>query len=251
MKILAVIGSPRKGNTYQTVKKIEQIHMRLAECEYEYLFLKDLDLGRCAGCFVCISQGEEHCPFKDDRDLIIQKIESADGVILACPNYVSNVPWLTKNFIDRFAFIMHRPKYFNRKFMIVITSGSYMGVKDAMRALSLMASGGEIVSRLGVFNSPGMNDNKKKIQEAKIKKSAVKFAKQLNRKPGSRPPFSFLIWFSAFKASSAVNKESFPADYAYYANKDYFVDNRLDIFQKTVITVFTRFFGFLFNRGLI
>lgn len=129
----------------------------------------------------------------DDRDWIIKKIELADGVILASPNYVANVSWLMKNYIDRFAFICHRPRYFNQKFMLLVTSGSYMGVKNAMKALSVVVSGGNIISRLSVFNSPGMNDNKQKIQENKVRKSTEKFAKLLNKKKFRNLHFLFLF----------------------------------------------------------
>lgn len=251
MKILVLIGSPRKANTYNTVQKIEQFHKKISDCEYEYLFLKDINFGICKGCFACISKGEEYCPLKDDRDWIVQKIETADGVILASPNYAANVSWLMKNCIDRFAYTCHRPKYFNQKFMLLITSGSYMGVKNAMKALSIMASGGNIISRLSIFNSPQMNEKKQRIQEDKIKRTAEKFAKLVSKKRTQKPAFSYLIWFSVFKASSTINKNSLPADYRYYKNKDYFIDCNLNSFQKTIIKIFTNFFRFMINRGLV
>jgi multimeric flavodoxin WrbA len=139
------------------------------------LFLKDINFKLCKGCFVCISDGEEKCPLKDDRDLIINKIENSDGIILASPNYVMNVCWLMKNYIDRFAYTMHRPKYFNQYFMILITSGSYMGTKQASNALSLMSSGGKIISKLSIYNSPGMNKNKKEKQEKKLNEKQKDF----------------------------------------------------------------------------
>jgi hypothetical protein len=156
-----------------------------------------------------------------------------------------------KNCIDRFAYTCHRPKYFNQKFMLLITSGSYMGVKNAMKALSIMASGGNIISRLSIFNSPQMNEKKQRIQEDKIKRTAEKFAKLVSKKKSQKPPFSYLIWFSVFKASSTINKNSLPADYQYYKNKDYFIDCKLNSFQRTVIKIFTNFFRFMINRGLV
>ena len=251
MKILVIIGSLRKGNTYHTVQKVEQLHKKISDCEYEYIFLKDINFGLCKGCFTCISKGEEHCTLKDDRDWIIQKIEASDGVILASPNYVSNVSWLMKNYIDRFAYICHRPKYFKQKFMLLVTSGSYMGTKDAMKALSMVVSGGKIISRLTVFNSPGMNEKKQKIQESKIKKVTEKFAKLLSKNKVSKTPFSYLIWFSVFKASSVINKKGLPADYEYYKNIDYFIDCKLNVFQKVGIKIFTNFFRFMINKGLV
>ena len=96
MKILAIISSFRKKNTYKTVKQIERIHQSISHCEYEYLFLKDTNLKTCIGCHLCLTKGERYCPIKDDRDAIIVKIESVDAVILASPNHTMNVNWLMK-----------------------------------------------------------------------------------------------------------------------------------------------------------
>lgn len=233
------------------MKKIEKQHKMSIEVEYEYLFLKDMDFKLCKGCHACISHGEEKCSLKDDRDLIISKIEHSDGVILASPNYVMNVSWLMKNFIDRLAYTLHRPRFFNQHFMILITSGSYMGAKQAMNALSVMSSGGKIVSKLMVFNSPGMNENKRVKRDKKITQAAEKFQKALSKKSDHKPSFGFLIWFSVFKASSAESREYFPADYDFYENKHYFVDYRLNLFQKVVVRLFTGFFTFLVRRGLV
>jgi multimeric flavodoxin WrbA len=251
MKILVIIGSPRKTNTYHIMQRFEQFHKKISDCEYEYLFLKDINLGLCKGCFACISKGEEYCPLKDDRDWIVEKIEASDGVILASPNYAANVSWLMKNCIDRFAYTSHRPRYFNQKFMLLITSGSYMGVKNAMKSLSIMASGGNIISRLSVFNSPQMNEKKRKIQKDKIKKAAEKFAKLMSKNKAQKPPLSYLIWFSVFKASSVKSQQSLPADYEYYKSKNYFIDCKLGSFQRTVIKVFTNFFRFMINKGVV
>jgi len=251
MKILVIIGSLRKKNTYKTVKKIEEYHKEYSDFKYEYLFLKDIDFKQCKGCFVCISHGEDKCPLQDDRDLIINKIESSDGVILASPNYVMNVPWLMKNFIDRFAYTMHRPKFFNQYFMILITSGSYMGTKQASKTLGLMASGGEIITKLTVFNSPGMNEKKTLKQEKVIKKKASTFYKRLSKKTDHRPSFGFLVWFSAFKATSNENKAHLPADYNFYKNKNYFIDVKLNFIQKILVGIFTVLFTTLVRKGFI
>jgi len=145
MKILVIVGRLRKKHTYEAVKKIEEYHKKHSDCEYEYIFIKDINLKQCKGCHICISHGEDRCSLKDDSDLIINKIENSDGVILASPNYAMNVLWIMKNYIDRFAYTMHRPKYFNQYFMILITSGSYQGTKQASKSLGLMASGGKIL----------------------------------------------------------------------------------------------------------
>ena len=45
MKVLAIMGSPRKkGNTYKVTRKIEESMMQLRNVEFEYVFLKDVDI---------------------------------------------------------------------------------------------------------------------------------------------------------------------------------------------------------------
>jgi multimeric flavodoxin WrbA len=251
MKTLVIISSLRKQNTYNTVKQIERIHQDLYPCEYEYLFLNEVNLKTCTGCHLCIVKGEQYCPLKDDRDTIIDKIESADAVILASPNHTLNVNWLMKNYIDRLSYLMHRPKFFNKRFMILITSGSYMGVKEALHALSPIVSGGRIISRFGIMNSPGMNDSKRRKEERKISAEAKKFALNMRKSHKISASLMNMLWFSAFKASSIVYADHFPADLKYYENKNFFTDLRLNFYQKTVIHLFTNIFVFLLKKGIV
>ncbi len=47
-KILTIIGSPRKkGNSYQAAKKLEEMMKVKVDYEFEYLFLKDINLEAC------------------------------------------------------------------------------------------------------------------------------------------------------------------------------------------------------------
>jgi len=83
LKVLAIIGSPReKGNSYKVTQRIEKKMKELGGVEFEYLFLKDVNLEQCQGCFTCISKGEELCPLKDDRDKILEQMLASDGLIL-------------------------------------------------------------------------------------------------------------------------------------------------------------------------
>ncbi|NHJ41305.1 MAG: flavodoxin family protein, partial [Asgard group archaeon] len=235
LKILAIISSPRKKNTYNAIKTIESIHKEKYDCEYEYLFLKKVDLKSCNGCHLCLTKGEAKCPLKDDRDMIIEKIESADGVILASPNHTMNVNWRMKNFIDRFSYLMHRPHYFHQRFMVLITSGSYRGIKEATNSLTHMASGGKVISKIGVMNSPGMNDKKINKQSNKLQKEAKKFVKKIEKPYNYKPSFGHLVWFSAFKVISHVNEKESIADHEYYSNKDFFIEMNLKLGQKFVL----------------
>jgi len=105
LKILVVMGSPRKGNTYRAAQKIEGVMQSLGDVSFEYVMLKDADLAQCRGCFLCLAKGEEHCPIRDDAPAVEQKMHEADGVIFATPVYGMNVSGLMKVFVDRFSYI--------------------------------------------------------------------------------------------------------------------------------------------------
>jgi multimeric flavodoxin WrbA len=56
MKVLAIMGSPRaKGNRYKMVSRIEERMKALGDVEFTYLFLKDVHLELCNGCWQCLS----------------------------------------------------------------------------------------------------------------------------------------------------------------------------------------------------
>lgn len=66
MKILAIIGSPKgKGNSYRVTKEVEEKMKEIEDVNFEYIFLKDIDLQMCRGCFSCVVKGENFCPIKD------------------------------------------------------------------------------------------------------------------------------------------------------------------------------------------
>jgi multimeric flavodoxin WrbA len=96
---------------------------QLGGVEFDYLFLMDADLQPCRGCFACLSKGEQFCPLLDDRESIVQRMLDSDGVILVSPVYVLNVTALMKNFIDRLAYICHRPLFFRQHAMVLSTTG--------------------------------------------------------------------------------------------------------------------------------
>jgi hypothetical protein len=146
---------------------------------------------------------------------------------------------------------MHRPRFFDQRFMILITSGSYMGIKAAIKALSPMASGRKIISRLGVMNSAGMNDSKIRKEEKKVALEARRFALAMQKKHEFKASLLNILWFAAFKATTTVHPEEYPADFEYYQGKQFFVSIKLSILQRSLIKLFTSFFLFLIKREMM
>ena len=91
MKIVAIMGSPHAGNS---LERLELIGEKLGvhdDFDFEIINLKDLDLKTCRGFFVCFVKGDDACPLKNDRRMLLEKIEAADrpifcnaGVFHAC-----------------------------------------------------------------------------------------------------------------------------------------------------------------------
>lgn len=129
MKNILIINGSLRKRIGQTKKVIDLLVSKLSEYNLEVLNLNEISMKPCIGCAVCLDKGEEFCPHKDDRDLVLQKINQADVVVFACPNYVMHVTHLMKNFFDRFAFVYHRPRFFGKVFTSIITQGVYGGGK--------------------------------------------------------------------------------------------------------------------------
>lgn len=220
MKILVIMGSPRKGNTYRAAKRIEETMQSMGNIEFEYLMLKDSNLSQCLGCFICFTKGEDYCPCKDDAPYIEQKMHSADGVIFATPVYGMNVSALMKTFIDRFSYIFHRPRFFDKKALLLSTTGA-LGLKEVLDYLKLVAGiwGFEVSSRVGIVTPPGpISRRKEQENNQKLEKAASLFYNSLQKE--HRPPgLKDILVFRAQKASFGELGQSSPADYAYWKEK--------------------------------
>lgn len=222
VKVLAIMGSPRsKGNTYNVTKMVEERMKHLGDVEFEYAYLKDLDLGMCRGCRLCMDKGEEFCPLKDDRAMLEEKIHGADGVIFASPTYVGNVTGLMKNFIDRFAYVCHRPRFFKNA-MILTTSGGG-GAGFMLMAFSIPPStwGFEVVHKLGVVTHehpekypPEEREAMEKAMNKKVDTAAKKFYGSLQArtlKPGVFSMAQFLYTKPFYKRYEPTS-----VDYRYW-----------------------------------
>lgn len=129
MRVLAIVSSARKkGNTAQVVDLIgEQLQAEATQigqpCEIETVHLAQLNIGVCRGCRVCFNAGEGHCPLDDDVLPLKEKMLATDVWIVASPIYVEDVNGIMKNWIDRLAFVCHRPEFAGKYVYFVTTSG--------------------------------------------------------------------------------------------------------------------------------
>jgi multimeric flavodoxin WrbA len=133
--VLALVGSPRRGNTLAAVEAISRVLKEEEEMDVEFIHLSDSKIGMCRGCFACLKKGIENCPIDDELPDILHRMMMADGIIFASPVYVMSVSGLMKNFFDRLASICHRPIFCDKYAMVVATVGA-IGLSDTLKYMS-------------------------------------------------------------------------------------------------------------------
>jgi multimeric flavodoxin WrbA len=99
MKIVAINGSHRAGKGTASLVELAFEEARAKGLETELIELSRCDIGFCIGCNRCL--GKPECTVQDDMQALYGKMEQADGIILASPNYFANVSARMKNFMDR------------------------------------------------------------------------------------------------------------------------------------------------------
>ncbi|MHB9142375.1 MAG: flavodoxin family protein [Paludibacter sp.] len=237
-KVTVFIGSPRKQATYQAVQEFEKNVKSYAEIDFEYVFLKDYHLEYCTGCKSCFIKGEEHCPSKDDRDLLLEKIQNSDGVIFATPNYSFQISALMKNFLDRLAFIFHRPRFFGKTFTAIVTQGIFGGASIVKYLESVGENLGFHVAKGCCLTTlePISELQQKKISQ-EIKKASIRFYKELTRQTPPTPSFFRLMLFRMSRSSIMAMLDEKYFDYRYFKEKgwfksDYYYDVSLGFIKK-------------------
>ncbi len=232
MKILAIMGSPRKRDSYQITKVFEEKLNAVEKVEFKYLFLKEVNLEYCRGCCVCFAKGEEFCPAKDITLKIRGEMLNSDGVFFVSPVYGHQITALMKNFIDHFAYIFHRPCFFDKVAMVISTTGG-SGLKEVLDSLEGTARGWgfNVAGNLGVI-APAFQHapeyRTKVINEIETLSQNLLDSIKTRKRPS--PTLYDLIFFKAMKCKIAPLKEVYPCDYEYWEqrgwlNKDYYLDN--------------------------
>ncbi len=167
MKILAVCGSPRKGNTEAMLRKILD-GAKEAGAEIELVLLKDKNIKHCDGCNACEASGT--CHVDDDMPGILRKVFDADALVLGTPNYFNNVSGLMKDFIDRINPYWESEKIKGKKAAIVCVGteekGSLEHCRDALLEFAEICEMKVVGTILAQAKKPGeVTQNEKIMQE--------------------------------------------------------------------------------------
>lgn len=104
MKLMAIIGSPRKGgNTELLVDKIIEGFRSTGDVAVEKCFIVDKNIEHCTGCMTCVfpSPGTERCWIDDDMAVLLEGMKASDAFIFGSPNHMRTITAPLLNFLTR------------------------------------------------------------------------------------------------------------------------------------------------------
>ncbi len=244
MKVVVLMGSPRKKDSFGICKQIESnICTSIAGSEsinsqkidFEYMFLKDYNIQDCRGCDLCFVANEELCPCDDELSIILGKLLKADGIIFASPVYAYQVPAPFKKLIDRLSYLFHRQALVAKPALIVVTSngGGHKQVSDYLK-MTASGWGCNIVGSLSVI-SPAYTDGSKYYQKTldRLKKVTNQFEQSIMTTDVKVPSYYSIFMFNCLRSKTFTSK----ADYDYWNDKgwlssEYFYETELSPFKK-------------------
>jgi multimeric flavodoxin WrbA len=222
-KVVAFVGSARKKHTHDAVLQLMRNLQALGDIEYEIVPLGDYRIDMCRGCKLCLDRGEELCPLKDDRDLLVEKMTAADGVVFASPNYSFQVSALMKTFLDRLGFVFHRPRFFGKAFTNIVVQGVYGGSK-IVKYLDFVGSGLGFNTVKGscITTLEPVTDKQQRRNDAALAAQGGRFSRRLAKPAYPSPTLLKLMIFRMSRTSMSLMLDDSYRDYTYYRDHGWF-----------------------------
>lgn len=118
-RVLVLSASPRKGGNSDLLCDQFMLGAKEANNQVEKIYLQDQKINFCLGCFACQRNGGS-CVQHDDMGEILDKMVTADVLVMATPIYFYSVNAQLKVLIDRTC-----PRYTqiaNKKAFFIATS---------------------------------------------------------------------------------------------------------------------------------
>ena len=243
-RVTAFVGSPRKKYTYDAVREFLERVEALGGVESEIVMLSDYRIESCRGCKLCFVRGEEFCPRKDDRDVLIEKMMASDGVVFASPNYSFQVSGIMKTFLDRLGFVFHRPRFHGKTFTSIVVQGIHGGGK-IVKYLSFvgMGLGFKVVKGSCSTAFEPMTEKEQQKRDKALARQCKRFHAQLSKPAGRVPSLFELFIFRYARTSIRLTLDDGNLDYRYYSehgwfDSDYYYPTRLGVLKRTAGNLF-------------
>jgi multimeric flavodoxin WrbA len=106
MRVLGIVGSPRKnGNTEILMQEVLKV-AREAGCETELFLMAQKKVAPCDACGMCFEVGS--CVVQDDMQELYAMMERAQAIVFGSPVYFGSVSAQMKAAMDRMFALLQR-----------------------------------------------------------------------------------------------------------------------------------------------
>jgi multimeric flavodoxin WrbA len=126
MKVLSIIGSPRKNGNTSIMSDMLFERLNQKNFDLEKVFLTDLEVNPCTDCRAC-KKGELVCTVNDDMPDLYQKIEQSEVFVIGTPIYWYGPTAQMKAMLDRFRPYFYNGKLKGKKLALLLPAGSGHG----------------------------------------------------------------------------------------------------------------------------
>jgi multimeric flavodoxin WrbA len=143
MDVLAIVGSPRRGKSTDTLvdKAIEGAKSKDPDCRVKKINLIEHDIKFCKNCLACRDANTDEpvakCIIRDDMDHIKEDVLKSDALIFGTPVHMGYATAIMMAFLERICWTFAKPERRvltihgcpeprsdkKRKVIIIITSG--------------------------------------------------------------------------------------------------------------------------------
>lgn len=122
MKVLALVGSPRKLGNSEILAK-EMLAALPAGTEKEMVRLPELRVEPCRACYACLP-ADRGCVIEDDLPFLLERIKAADAVVVAAACYFLGAHTSVKTVGDRLiSIIANSAEYAGKRCVTAVTYG--------------------------------------------------------------------------------------------------------------------------------
>jgi hypothetical protein len=150
-----------------------------------------------------------------------------------------------KVFLDRFGYLLHRPRYFGKTFTSLVAQGVYGGSK-IVKYLDFVAGGlgFNVVKGFCIKTLEPMTDQARERTERAIARQSRKFYKQLVRQEYPSPSLLKLMLYRLSRTSMKLMLDDQYRDYSYYTEQGWFSS---DYYYPVKLSPIKRHLGRLFD----
>jgi multimeric flavodoxin WrbA len=218
MKIVAITSSP-KGKNSLTLRLVNAAleGAREAGAETEIIDVARKKINYCKGCVTCYQKGK--CVQKDEYNEMLEKLISADGIVLSSPNYIDGITAQLKTFFDRSANCIHE-QLLDGKYGVALTTAGGGGDEKVLAIMDafITKSGGFVVGNASFTAAQGPQGMEAGIKKAhglgKDLVAAIKEKRHYPEQEAARKE-----WRKAFAYSVQFNKDRWAHNYQHWVEK--------------------------------